>query len=65
MTKASLQKARAKSWAFVSQGDPKEVARAPRENWTAIFARAGSSRRDALLLGSQMQNAFDHQEWEW
>jgi hypothetical protein len=37
----------------------------PREEWEEMFAAAGNSEDDELLLDRMPANQFDSEEWEW
>ena len=39
-------------------------AKKPRENWDEAFKQA-KGNRDEELIGGDMQNDFDREEWEW
>ncbi len=36
-----------------------------RSGWAEAFAKAGSSKKDELLLGSVDANEFDRSDWKW
>lgn len=40
-------------------------ARKPRENWDAEFQEALAENGDNEIIGGDVQNNFDEEEWEW
>ncbi len=39
-------------------------SRKPRETWAEAFAQANMDEND-VLIATDIQNAFDEEEWEW
>lgn len=40
-------------------------SRKPRENWDELFQIALSDNNDEVLIGGDVRNDFDEEEWEW
>ncbi len=40
-------------------------ARKPRANWDAEFQKALAENGDDEIIGGDVQNNFDEEEWEW
>ncbi len=40
-------------------------AKKPRQNWDEEFQKAGAENVEEELLGGDVQNDFDEEEWEW
>jgi antitoxin MazE len=40
-------------------------SRKPRENWDELFQSALSDKSEEELIGGDVRNDFDEEEWEW